>query len=372
MKRNPDVIIIGAGAAGCATAYYLAREGVNTLVLERDAIGSHASGFALGLLNPLTGTGIPGPIQPLAETAFEMHKSFWSTLENESDMKIQVRLMPHLELFMTAEEEADQQEDMDRWAAAEGFMARRLEPKEVFAIEPRITRELYSAVLLESVGVMDSYRYTLALAQAAEHHGAEFATGIATGLISSGNKITGVALERGSIDCETVVLALGPWSGQASSWLGFDIPISPLKGEIIYLEGLETPMDYHVHGACSIVNKVDGLTWVAATQESAGFDETTSNVARDELMRSAISMMPSLGDLRLIRQTACLRPITPDSGPILGKAPGWEGVYLATGAEKKGILISPVIGKGISDLILQGKTEMPIGSFKIERFIQDG
>jgi glycine/D-amino acid oxidase-like deaminating enzyme len=56
----------------------------------------------------------------------------------------------------------------------------------------------------------------------------------------------------------------------------------------------------------------------------------------------------------------------------LGKAPGWEGVYLATGAEKKGILISPVIGKGISDLILQGKTEMPIGSFKIERFIQDG
>ncbi|MDP6049557.1 MAG: FAD-dependent oxidoreductase [SAR202 cluster bacterium] len=372
MKRNPDVVIIGAGVAGCATAYYLAREGVNTLVLERDAIGSHASGFALGLLNPLTGTRIPSPIQPLAETAFEMHKGFWSILENESDMKIQVRLMPHLELFMTAEEEANQQDDMDRWAATEGFITQRLEPKEVFAIEPRITRDLYSAVLLERVGVLDSYRYTLALAQAAEHHGAKFATGIATGLVSSGNKITGVELEQDTIDCETVVLALGPWSGQASSWLGFDIPISPLKGEIIYLEGFETPMDYHVHGACSIVTKVDGLTWIAATEESAGFDETTSNSARDELMRSAMSMIPNLGDLRLIRQTACLRPITPDSGPILGKAPGWEGVYLATGAEKKGILISPVIGKGISDLILRGKTEMPIGSFNIERFIQEG
>ncbi len=371
MKCTPDVVIIGAGVAGCATAYYLAREGVNTLVLERDSIGSHASGFALGLLNPLTGTGIPGPIQPLVETAFEMHRGFWSTLENESHMKIQVRLMPHLELFMTDEQEANQQEDMDRWVAAESFMVRRLEPKEVFAIEPRITRDLYSAVLLESVGVLDSYRYTLALAQAAEHHGAEFATKTATGLAFSGNKITGVELEHGLIDCETVVLALGPWSGQASSWLGFDIPISPLKGEIIYLEGLETPMDYHVHGACSIVNKIDGLTWIAATQESAGFDETTSYAARDELMRSAISMMPNLGDLRMIRQTACLRPITPDSGPILGKAPGWEGVYLATGAEKKGILISPVIGRGISDLILRGKTEMPIGPFNIERFLQE-
>ncbi len=85
-------------------------------------------------------------------------------------------------------------------------------------------------------------------------------------------------------------------------------------------------------------------------------------------MERALSIMPGLGELRLLNQTACLRPVTPDSGPILGKAPGTEGVYLATGAEKKGILLSPAIGRSISDLIMHGETDIPISPFAVDRF----
>ncbi|MAF51932.1 MAG: hypothetical protein CL694_02790 [Chloroflexi bacterium] len=371
MQRSADVVIVGAGVAGCATAYYLAREDVNVLVLERDAIGSHSSGFALGLLNPLNATGVPGFNQAMIETGFLMHKDLWPVLEEESGVDIQVRMTPHLELFLTAADENRQQADMDRWAAADGFTTRRLDADEARKLEPRITGDLHGAVLLESVAMLDSYRFTLALAQAAQHHGAEFATGTAVGLAWTDGKVIGVELEGEVVACESAVFAMGPWSELASSWLGFDVPVAPLKGEIIYLEGMTPPLEYHVHGACSIVNKADGLVWVAATQEQAGFDDTVSVAARDTLMRTALTMMPGLSELKLVRQTACLRPVTPDAMPILGRAPGLEGAYLATGAEKQGIQISPAMGKAVSDLILRGQTDMPIEDYGAERFASD-
>lgn len=70
MSSPPHVVVLGAGVMGCATAYYLSRRGVRVTVVEREAIGSCASGFALGLLNPLTGIGIPGPMAPFAEAGF--------------------------------------------------------------------------------------------------------------------------------------------------------------------------------------------------------------------------------------------------------------------------------------------------------------
>ncbi|MDP6073003.1 MAG: FAD-dependent oxidoreductase [SAR202 cluster bacterium] len=368
MQRSAEVVILGAGVAGCATAYYLAREGVDVLVVERDAFGSHASGFALGLLNPLNATGVPGFNQAMIEAGFAMHRALWPALEEESGVDIQVRMMPHLELFLAVDDEARQQADMARWAAADGFATTRLTASEARELEPRITDDLHGAMLLENIAMLDSYRYTLALAQAAQHHGAEFVTGTAIGLSTEGGRVTGIELANDVIACESAVLAMGPWSEVASAWIGFDIPVAPLKGEIIYLEGMTPALEHHVHGDCSIVNKPDGLVWIAATQEHAGFDETTSTAARDTLMAKALRMIPGLSDLKLVRQTACLRPVTPDSMPILGRAPGIEGAYLATGAEKQGIQTSPAIGKAMADLIIRGETDMPIDSYGVERF----
>jgi glycine oxidase len=368
MSPTADVVVLGAGVAGCATAYYLASEGVNVKVVERDAIGSCASGFAVGLLNPLTGTGIPGPMEPFAKIAFEMHKELWPVLQERGDVDIQVRLIPHLELFLTPEDAAAQQEEIGRWSRAEGFSTRWLGPDDVHRMEPRITRDVHSAVLLENIGVVDSYRFTLALAQAAESHGAEFLHGEVVGLNAAGGKVTGVKLEQGEIACETVVVALGPWSDDASDWLGVSIPVEPLKGEILYLDGMDPPLEYNLNGPCLVTHKADGFVWIAATLEKAGFDDTTTVSARDWLMKAALTIMPSLGQQGLVRQTACLRPVTPDSQPILGKSPGLKGVYLATGAERKGILIGPAMGRAVADLIIRGETSLPIAPFAAERF----
>jgi glycine oxidase len=261
-----------------------------------------------------------------------------------------------------------EREELKLWEKADGFSAQWLKSEEVHRLESRFSQDVKGGILLEEVGMLDSYRYTLALAQAAEHYGAEIMHGEAVGLKSTGNRITGVRLKSGAIACDAVVVALGPWSGQVSSWLGLDIPVQPLKGQILYLEAPDPPLKYHVHGPCSFVHKADNLVWVGATEERADFDTHTTVEARDYLIHRALKMMPYLGQLRLVQQTACLRPVTPDSRPIIGKAPGWDGVYLATGAAKKGILLSPGIGRSTADLITKGETSLPIEPFAPERF----
>ena len=368
MPSGTDVVIIGAGVAGCATAYYLAKDGVSVTVVEREAIGSCASGYALGLLNPLTGNGIPGPVQPIAELAFQMHVDLWPTLAEESGVDFQVSLKPHLEICLTDNDVEVQRREYLRWAATDGFSAEWLGPDDLPKLEPRFTRSVKGAVLLNKVAILDSYRYTLALAQAAESYGATFVNREVTGLNTQGGRIRGVRYPGGQIDCDTLVIAMGPWSKHASSWLGLDIPVTPLKGQILYLEGMTPPLEYHVHGPCSFVQKDDGMVWVGATEEQTDFNADTTFSARDYLMERALTIMPSLGELRLLNQTACLRPVTPDSGPILGKVPTMDGVYLATGAEKKGILLSPAIGRSIADLIMRGETDIPILPFAVDRF----
>ena len=80
MAETSDVVIVGGGAAGCSVAYYLALAGVKATVLEREGVGTQASGFSAGGLNPLQGTGIPGPLGPLAIESYRMHLKLWDEL----------------------------------------------------------------------------------------------------------------------------------------------------------------------------------------------------------------------------------------------------------------------------------------------------
>ena len=369
MPESTEVIILGAGVAGCATAYFLARDGHKVTVIEREAIGSGASGFALGLLNPLSGSGIPGPLQAMAETALNMHLELWPALKEESGVDFHATMMPHVELCLTDDDISAEREELKRWEKADGFSAQWLTPEDIRRLDPRFSPDVKGGILLEAVGMLDSYRYALALAQAAEYYGAQIMHGEAIGLLSEGDRVTGVRLKSGTIACDTLVIALGPWSGQVSGWLGLDIPVQPLKGQILYLQAPNPALDYHVHGPCSFVHKADDLLWVGATEEQAAFSTHTTAEARDHLIARALKMMPALGQLGLVQQTACLRPVTPDLLPIIGQAPRWDGVYLATGAAKKGILLSPGIGRATADLVTKGETSLPIEFFAPERFM---
>ena len=123
------------------------------------------------------------------------------------------------------------------------------------------------------------------------------------------------------------------------------------------------PLQYDFSGGGgSIYSKPNGLIWCGSTEEWKGFSKDLTESAKSSIMKGATTLIPQLADAALVLHTACLRPVTPDWLPIIGPAPSWGNVFLATGAGKKGILLSPAIGKSIADLITTGATALSINS----------
>ena len=369
MTTTTQVAIIGGGAMGCATAYYLAKAGVRSTAIEREGIATQASGYNAGGLNPLQGAGIPGPLSDIAAATFGMHGDLAQRLEDESGVEYHHKTIAFVTVAFDDSDLPEMQETYDIFDAADGFNAHWLDAAELREMEPRLNPEARRGLYAYGNAILSGYEFTLALARAAERMGAEIRQTGAVGLRTDGDRVTAVILEDGELACDAVVIASGPWSAQAEQWLNTKIPVEPYKGEILRLriDGAMPPYDFSGGGA-NLHIRADGLLWAGATEERKGFDREPSEYARDTLMKGATKLMPFLSDAEIAKHTACLRPLTPDWLPIVGAAPGWDNAYLATGAGKKGILLAPAIGSAVADIITAGHTEVPIDGFDARRF----
>ena len=365
-----DVIVVGGGIIGCLTAYLLSREGLKVTIVEADAVASHASGFAFGGLGPLEGAGIPDPLLGFSVWCLERHASLSPELEEASGVDTQFHLRDRLILAFDDSEALRYKEEIKWQKDVKGFHVEWLDQADVLKVEPRANPACLGASYAQGTGAIEAYRYNLAAAQAAEKFGAEILLRRVTGLISQGGRCSGVTLETGQLEAGAVVLAVGPWSHQASSWCGVELPVSPLKGQVIRLQLTADPMRASLNYAGSYAaSKPDGLIWAGTTEEEAGVDEGITTAARDKIMGDLLKMAPSLADAELVQQTACLRPISADGLPIVGKVPGWENLYVGTGSGRKGILWSTGMCHGLADLIVKGGTDVPgVASLDPARF----
>jgi glycine oxidase len=263
------------------------------------------------------------------------------------------------------------QELLAEFEAVDGFSAQWADATAVRAVDPRLTSDFVRGLYLYGNAALDSLLYTTSLARAAELRGATCRSGEVRGLKRTGQRATAVLLEDGEIACDTVVLATGPWVKASEDWLGCPIPVEPLKGEILRLSLPGPALTYDILGPdVSLYSRADGLIWCGATTEWRGFDKEPSESARQFLLQGATRVLPSIAEATLVRHTACLRPVTADGLPILGRVSGWDNIYLAGGAGKKGILLSTGIGQALADLITVGTTALSIGVCAPERFAQ--
>lgn len=372
MTSTTQVAIIGGGAMGCAAAYYLAKAGVRSTIIESEGIATQASGYNAGGLNPLTGYGLPGPLSAISDVSFSMHADLAESLEEESGVQFHHKTMAIVTVAFDDSDFPEMRDTLEVFEAADGFSAHWLDADDLRKMEPRLNTDAQRGLYAYGNATLSGYEFTLALSRAAERMGAEIRQGKAVELQTEGDRVTGVTLEDGELSCDTVVIASGPWSAGAEQWLRAKIPVEPYKGEILRLriDG-ELPVHDFTGGGYSVHNRADGLLWAGATEERKGFDRQPSESARRTLMKGATKLMPCLADAEIARHTACLRPLTPDWLPIVGAAPGWDNAYLATGAGKKGILLAPAIGKATADLVTRGETDMPLDGFEPERFAQN-
>ncbi|MDE2939141.1 MAG: FAD-dependent oxidoreductase [Chloroflexota bacterium] len=371
MAQSSEVVIVGGGVAGCATAYFLSLAGVKATIIEREGISSQASGFSAGGLNPLEGSCIPGPLSALAMASFKLHKELWGPLRRETGIDFQSRIVSLTKVAFSEDEVPALQESMSLFedARLEGFSGEWLHRSEALKVEPRLSERLIGGVRLFGNATLNSLLYTQTLADAAQKNGATIRPGVARGVRLDNGRVLSVILADGEITCDQLVLAAGPWSREAEQWLDFSVPVDPLKGEILRLEMHGPALGGDLNGAgASVYPRADGLVWCGTTEVDEGFNREPTEAAKEKIWGAARELIPELAHATLIKHTACLRPITPDYMPIVGRAPGWDNVYLATGAGKKGILLSTGMGKATADLMTEDVTDVPLEGCEPERF----
>ena len=211
-------------------------------------------------------------------------------------------------------------------------------------------------------------QFTAAMMHAAQAQGAELRLGCVTGLMRSGAAVAGVETDVGSIEGDAVVIAMGPWSIMASSWLPLPA-VFGLKGHsLVFDTGSMVPpealfLEYREATGNTLSPEVfprsDGTTYVCAISIESPLPVDPGNVVPDDGAIERLEMMsgrlsPALSGAKILARQACYRPVTQDGLPLIGRIAGLDGAYVATGHGVWGILNAPATGEAMAELIVHG------------------
>lgn len=371
-KSDPisDVVIVGGGAVGSATAYLLSKEGISVTLILGSTFGKTASWFAAGLLSPLSQTvHNQDTLTSLSSQGFNLHQTLAPELLEITGLDYQARRQDSIYLSKTKEGTAKLETLMSLSKQIKGISGHWLDQNDLRSLEPRIKSASPTSLLIEGTWILDSHGYTNALMQGARRKGARIINGSVTGITKSGASFQ-IMVGGNCINTEKLVLSMGPWTNLAKEWLNIAIPVSPLKGQILRIELSGPTLVYSVHnGNDYVTSKPNGLVWAGTTEEDVGFSDNPTTQGRKSIISNVSPFFPAISTGTVKSHTACLRPVTPDGLPILGKTSKSDGIYIATGAGRKGILLSPSMATIICQLISDAKPSVNLCSFSPDRFI---
>lgn len=382
MKQRADVVVVGGGVIGTATAYYLSNYGVDVVLLERDDIASGtssaaASGVALQ-------TKPPGPKQNFARASVEL----FHTLSEELDADIEFAHDGGM-LVAENEEEFSLIKEKAKKARAEGVDMSVLNAAETLAHQPELADHVVGATYCPDDSTVNPYLLAFAFAREAKRNGTTILTDTTvTGITKAGDKLIGVKTTRGEIRTETVVNAAGPWAPKLAKLAGVELPITPRKGELFVtapgpplLRGTIISASYLLSKALPADGDQDAMTvglWagqtrrgnllIGSTREFADYDRSSTYAGMQALLEQTARLIPAAAKRHVLRFYAGLRPSTPDGLPILGHAPEQPGFVFANGHEGDGVALAPITGKSIADLLTGRITADELAPFAPTRF----
>ncbi len=358
--------IIGAGIVGSSAAYYLSKFGYKPVIFEKDGVATHASGFAQGGLNPNVN---PFSIDfKLHKLAFKLHEeiksdSYLKNLLNPeyvkksiillaTNRKEQLSFKPLLKIFKNTSSSI-------KW----------LNPNEIQDIDPRVSNEILGGVYCEDYMEVNALKLSELFVKASREMGAEYVLGEVDNILVKNGSVVGLEVNGYKENFDVILICSGPWSTLLLEKNHINIPLFPLKGQILRLKN--TGLDFKVAfswGKDYLTQKEDGFLWVGTTEEKVGFDHEITSKAKELILNNVEKLFPEIKSLKIIKQTACLRPVTPDNLPIIGKT-NISGLYIGTGAGRKGIKLGPAIGNLASKMILNKDLGLDISHFSINRFL---
>ncbi|MEO6881078.1 MAG: FAD-binding oxidoreductase [Mycobacteriaceae bacterium] len=362
-----SVVIIGGGVIGVSIAYQLAAAGVRDVVLlERDALGSGSTCRAAGGVR----AQFSDPVNiSLGARGLETFASFASRFGQEIDF----HQVGYLFLLSTPDSVAAFESNVALQNGL-GVPSRMISPREARAMSPLISTEgLLAAAYSPTDGHCTPEAVVLGYAGAARRAGATLLTRCAvTGIDTRGGRVHAVHTERGAIRTDTVVCAAGAWSAQVGAWAGVDLPVVPLRRQILVTEdvpGLDPNTPFTIDFASTYYFHREGagmLLGMSDPEETPGFKLGTSDDWLPRIGDAIARRTPSITETGIRSGWAGLYETTPDHNALIGRAA--DDFLYATGFSGHGFLMGPAVGEVVRDLYLGNTPFVDVSALSVDRF----
>lgn len=363
---SSDIVVIGAGIHGCATALRLAQAGAQVTVLERSVPGAEASSAAGGILSPGVEAQHGGPLLALAQDSMRRWPAFAAELEAATGLDLAYRTNGTLRIVFGEAEAAVWRADLPRLVGL-GVAAEWLDGAALRALEPALAGGASGGFLFRDEACLDPKPLLRALAAAATAAGVRFLTGQVRRIAMENGRVTGVDHVSGRLDAGAVLLAAGAWAGLVE---GSGLPagaVRPVRGQMVVLEarpGLISRVVFSPKGY--LVPRPDGRILCGSTMEEAGFEKAVTAAGLLTILGMALETAPELTAAPYVESWSNFRPATADGLPILG-AGSVPGLFYSTGHHRHGILLAPASANLVAASLLGERPAIDLTPYSAAR-----
>ncbi|MCF8567962.1 FAD-binding oxidoreductase [Alicyclobacillus tolerans] len=350
-----ETAVIGAGVVGNSIAFHLAERGQDVLVVDKNYPLSGTSGSTQAWVWVHTKT--PASYSELSMLSAMLYPGLKRRIGDVEYLRTG-GLSP---IFDSVDLERAKR--LQESHGKRGIEIRILNSDEVRHMEPNLSRKVIGATFSPIDGNVNPLRLVDAYRRAALRHGARYSLYNPVTDIKEGNEAFTILTQKSTIRAKHIVLAAGIWSEHIGKMLNVNIPVRPVRGQILVTEPVQPLLKYTMSGMRQTQN---GEMLIGYSKEEAGFDRRTTLKVIQQTVQMAMQYVPKLRNVKLVRSFSGLRVMPKDELPILGDVPGHPGLYIA--AMHSGYTLSPLVGTVMTDLIVDGEPSIPIDEYRIGRF----
>jgi len=371
---NYDTLIVGGGVIGLSIAWELAQHGEKVCVVDRGQFGQEASWAGAGMIPAGPDEShwkMATPFEQLEGLSLQLHSEWHQQLQELTGIDNEYRQCGTVYLASTPAETKTLDRKIERWRQL-GIACHQLDSATLTELEPTLApraAEFSRAYHVPAEVQVRNPRHLRALVAACQLAGVELRTGVTVhGFEAAGDRLLTAATCAAPIRADKFCLAAGTWSGQIAAGLGIDLPVRPIRGQIVLLNGPPGLLGRNVYvGMRYLTPRRDGRLLVGSTLEDVGFIKQNTVTAVADLMRFAESIAPEIAQLPIETQWAGLRPGTVDGLPYLGRLPQFKNGWLATGHFRAGLQISPGTAVVMRALMLGQEPAVDVTLLGVER-----
>lgn len=388
MKKCADVIVIGSSVIGASVAYNLVKKGVSTLLLEAGTLGCGTSSACDGFI--ILQSKTPGPHLTMALASEILYRS----LSEELDYDIGYSHCGGM-VIIEREEELEAMKIFMSKQKDLGLDVSLISGDDARKVEPALAEHIVGATISSRDAQVNPLYLVSGYILAAKRLGLNVRKHTkVTGFIVDRDVVTGVTSGSEKLYADKVVVCNSIGAPELFSQIGFELPIIPRRGQLAITEPVN-PLIRHVmlcaryiaakyhpellEGSTdesirlgvgmALEQTIDGGLLIGSTREFVGENRKTTIAGIRAITQHAAKIVPALMQIRVVRTFAGLRPYTPDGKAFMGAVPGYRGLYIAAGHEGDGIAYTPITGKSMAELIVNGKAEVDLTPFAVDRKI---